>query len=157
MALNKKNNPGGASADPFTKFWTEVMTKMSAAGARAASPFAASSEDAGKQMRQAFFDAWAKYCEDFMRSEVFLEAMKKSMEGAIQFKQQVNDFLRKVMGDSPLPSRDDTESIILAVRRLEERVLDRLEELSQRVEALEEHAGAKPVTPKPKRTKGPSR
>lgn len=155
--MDEKNKSGGSPMDPFTQYWTDMMAKMSQAGMQAQ---AATQEEMGKQMRQAFFDAWAKACEDMMRSDVFLDAMKKSMEGALQFKQQMNEFLRKAMGDSPLPSRDDTESIILAVRRLEGRVLDRLEELSERVEALEDHVGSKPAgakQPAKARAKGGSR
>lgn len=153
--MDDKGKSGGSPMDPFTQLWTEMLGRMSQAGMQAQ---AATQEEMGKHVRQAFFDAWAKSCEDFMRSDVFLEGMRKSMEGALAFKQQMDEMVRKAMGESPLPSRDDTESIIMAVRRLEERVLDRLEELSERVEALEDHVGARPAGQKAKpRSKGVGR
>ena len=121
--MTSENYGGQTAADPFTKFWTDMMSKMGSSGATP--PFGVSQEEVSRQMRQACFDAWAKYCEDFMRSDAFLDAMKKSMDGALAFRQQVNDFLKKAVGDSPLASSDDTETIVLAVRSLEERVLDR--------------------------------
>lgn len=134
-------NPGNGDAgstEAFTKFWTDMFSRMSPPGG-AGMPFAAppSPEEAAKQMRQAMFDAWAKHCEEFMRSDAFLDAMKKSMDGALAFRQKLNEFLTKSLQDSQIPARSDTESILLAVRRMEEKVLDRMESLTQRVEALE--------------------
>jgi len=136
----------GASPDPFTKFWSDMMAQMSGAagssgaGASPSGPFGAfgpSQEEVARQMRQAFFDSWARYAEDYMRSDAFLDAMKKSMDQALAFKQQINEFLTKSLRESQMPTQDDTDSILLAVRRLEERVLDRLAALTRRVDAME--------------------
>lgn len=72
-----------------------------------------------------------------MSSEPFLEAMRKSMEGALAFKQQVNEFLAQSLNESQLPSREDTDSIMLVLRSVEERVLDRLERLERRMEQFD--------------------
>jgi hypothetical protein len=130
---------GSSAADSFTRMWTDMLASMSSAAVGQA--FGASKEDAAKQMRQAFFDAWAKACDEYMHSPQFLDLMKRSMDGAIAFREQMNKFLSNVMEDGVLPSRDDTDSILQAVRTLEDRVLDRLEALSQRVEALEATEG----------------
>ena len=133
-------NPGngeGGSTEAFTKFWTDMFSRMTPPGG-VGMPFAPPSpEETAKQMRQAMFDSWAKHCEDFMRSDVFLDSMKKSMDGALAFRQKLNDFLTKILQESQIPARSDTEAILLAVRRMEEKVLDRMESLTQRVEALE--------------------
>jgi len=126
------------ATDSFARMWSEMMSKMSAATMGQA--FGASTDDAAKQMRQAFFDAWAKACDEHMRSEQFLDLMKQSMDGAIAFREQMNRFLSNALQEGPMPSRDDTDSILQAVRTLEDRVLDRVEALSQRVEALEQAA-----------------
>jgi hypothetical protein len=89
-----------------------------------------------KQMRQAFFDAWAQYCDEFMRSDAYLQAMKKAMDGALAFKQQVNDFLTKALHESQVPARSDTDSILLVLRSLEERMLARMDEITRRVDSL---------------------
>ena len=164
--MNQTASSGGAS-DPFTKYWSEMMGHLSAGqgaspgGSQASNPFGAfgpSQEEVARQMRQAFFDSWARYAEDYMRSDAFLDAMKKSMEQALAFKQQVNEFLTKSLRESQMPTQDDTDSILLAVRRLEERVLDRLAALTRRVEGLEarhdaSNDGMPTVGSKP-RTKG---
>lgn len=125
-----------SAADSFTRMWSDMMSKMSAASMGQA--FGASNDDVAKQMRQAFFDAWAKACDEYMHSDQFVDLMKRSMDGAMAFREQLNRLMSNALQDSPVPSRDDTDSILQAVRTLEDRVLDRIETLSQRVEALEQ-------------------
>lgn len=138
---NGMNGNNWNNGDPFSRFWTDMMSKMTPPGMmpQAVAP---SSDDAARHMRQAFFDAWAKYCEEFMCSEPFMEAMHKSMEGALAFKQQVNEFLTKSLHESQMPSREDTDSIMQVLRSVEERVLGRLDRLSQRVEQMESRLDA---------------
>ncbi|MBI4718981.1 MAG: hypothetical protein HY763_14335 [Planctomycetes bacterium] len=142
------NNP----ADPFSRFWMDMMSRMTSAAMPAAAPTAGPlgasplGEEYLRTMRQAFFDAWAKYCDEYLGSEPFLEIMRKSMENALAFKRQVNEFLAKSVHEAQMPSREDTDSIMLVLRSMEERVLDRLEKLSQRVEALEARGAGGPST-----------
>lgn len=137
------------NGDAFSRFWTDLMSKMTPPGMMP-QPSASAMEDATRQMRQAFFDSWAKYCEEFMSSEPFMESMRKSMEGALVFKQQINEFLTKSLHESQMPSREDTDSIMLVLRSVEQRILDRLERLTQRVEQMEsrsEGEGSVTATP----------
>ena len=84
-----------------------------------------------------------------MRSEAFLSMMKDSMDGALAFRKQMNDFLNKALNEGQMPTRTDMETIKFAVRRMEDRVLDRVEDLSRRVAALEgkveSNGAARPV------------
>ncbi len=142
------------SMDPFAGFWQDMMAKMNPTGM--GQPFAPNSEDASKQMRRVFFDFWATQCEEYMRSEQFLDAMKQSMENAMAFKQQTNDFLSRVLKDTPMPTKTDTDSLMLVLRSFEEKVLTRLESISRRVDALENVAKAESskAMPAKRRTKG---
>ena len=94
--------------DPFTQFWTDTMSKMggsAAAGspvmpgmggaAGSANPFEAMQEEAARQMRRGMLDAWAKSCEEYLGSPQFLEVMKQSMDNALAFRKQVNEFLNQ--------------------------------------------------------------
>ncbi len=124
------------SADPFSRFWVDLISKMSTAGF---GPTASTAQDDSlKRMRQAFFDAWAKHCDEFLHSQAFLDMMKKSLDSALAFKQELNEFLTKALHEQQMPARSDTDSILLVLRSLEDRVLDRLERLSERVEKLED-------------------
>ena len=122
------------SGDPFSKFWMDMMSKMGTGFAPAAVP---TQDETAKRMRQAFFDAWAGHCDEVMHSPMFLDMMKKSMDGALAFKQEMNQFLTKALHDQQMPARSDTDSILLVLRSMEDRVIDRLNKLSERVERLE--------------------
>jgi len=159
MDGNRGADANGAS-DPFSRFWLDLMSKMSTAGfgPTVATPPGPSQADALKHMRQAFFDAWAHHCDEFLRSPAFLEAMKKSMDNALAFKQQLNEFMTKALHEQQMPARSDTDSILLVLRSLEDRVLKRIDELSQRVERLESRVSAStppaPPPPAARRPKG---
>jgi hypothetical protein len=128
-------SPFGSGNDPFTRFWTECVSKMTGGGFHPAPP--PLSDEALKQMRRAFFDAWAHHCDEFMRSPAFLDGMKKAMDGALAFREQLNEFMTRALHESQAPARTDTDAIMLVLRSMEERVLDRLDRLEQRVQILD--------------------
>ena len=132
---NYDANDGGAANDPFSRFWLDLMSKMS--GSAFATTAAPTQEETMKRMRQAFFDSWATHCDEFLRSDAFLDVLKKSMDSALAFKQELNEFLTKALHEQQMPARSDTDSIMLVLRSLETRVLDRIDRLSQRVDGLE--------------------
>jgi len=138
----------GQEADPISKFWSDMMTSMGAASM----PKPPTQEELLKQMRRAFFDAWAAKCDEFMRSEAFLAMMKQSMESSLAFREKTNAFLKRSLGDAQMPSRDDTDSILIALRSLQEKMLDKLDVLTERVAALESSSGKASSTTKGKKS-----
>ncbi len=141
-----KGDAAAPGSDPFTQFWTDAMGRMAAAGAASAG----SNPDPAEQMRRTFFSALAEYSDQYMRSEQFLKAMKQTLDNSLALKQQINQFLTQSLQSAQMPSRSDTDHIVLLLRGLEDRVMGKLEELSNRVEALEAHRNG---APEPKRKK----
>ena len=142
------------AADPFSKFWADMIAGASAVGMGQAFQ-STGQEDSAKQMRRAFLDAWAKLCDEFMRSDQFLDMMKRSMDSSLAFREQMNQFLGQTLQSGHIPSREDTDTILLAVRTLEQRVVDGLEKLSQRVDQLERGTeNKKPVNADRSKKKG---
>lgn len=132
---NGSSGSPGPSSDPFSAFWANMMAAMPAGGAAPA--VAPNQDETSQRMQQAFFDSWSQSCDEIMRSEAFLAGMKQSMDASLAFRQQVNQFLSKAMEESPMASRSDLESIMLAVRGMEKSVLGRVDTLAQRMEAIE--------------------
>jgi hypothetical protein len=128
---------GGQSADPFSKMWFDMMSKLATGGFSPSSSSCSPMDEAAKQMRQAFFDAWQQQCEEFMRSEPFLAMMKRGMDNALAFREQLNEFLTKALHHGQMPARSDTDAVLLVLRSLEERLLERIDQLTERVERLE--------------------
>ncbi len=130
MAEDNQAVPG---FDPFMKFWADMTGRMAASGVTAPT----GAPDMMAQMRKTFFGAMAEYADDYMRSEQFLSAMKQNMDNALAFKQQINQFLTSTLQSSQMPSRSDTDHIVLLVRGMESRIVEKLDDLSARVDQLE--------------------
>lgn len=161
-----------AQADPISAFWKDwmqqaqgqwqgqVQAAQQAAGAaqRAAHEAQAAQQGAApwmltpealKKMQGAFLDAMAKHADEYMRTPQFLEAMKRSMDQALQFRQQLDGVLRQQASQAYSAASGGAGAELLeAVRAGERRVTQRLDELAERVTRLE---GGKPRAAKPAR------
>lgn len=139
-------------AAAFQKICLETMSKMM----QAAFTFTPNSPppEVLRQIRNGIFQALAGSWEEFMRSPQFLDGMKQWMENAIAFRKMTNDFMGRMRNEMQAPARSDIDTIVLAVRHMEQRLLDRVEALSDQVRALEQRT-AKPSGAKPH--KAPSR
>ena len=121
-------------AAAFQKIWADSMTKIMqvafASGQSSPPP------EVLKQIRSGIFEALAQSWDEFMRSPQFLEAMKQWMDTAINFRKMTNDFMGRVRNEMQAPSREDIDTIMLNIRHLEKRLLDRLDELENQVNAM---------------------
>jgi len=128
-------------AAAFQQMWVESLSKVM----QAAFTMAPNSPppEVIKPIRSGIFQALAESWEEFMRSPQFLEGMKQWMEQAITFRKVTNDFMARVRNEMQSPSRDDIDTIMLTVRLMEKRILDRVEELANEVTALREERGGK--------------
>jgi len=139
--MNEDFEKTAEQAAAFQKIWVDSASKMMQA-AFTAGPNSAPPEVL-KQIRSGIFQALAESWEEFMRSPQFLEGMKQWMEGAINFRKLTNDFMSKVRNEMQAPSRDDVDSLMLNIRHIEKRLLDRLDELSTQVNQLNQQVHAK--------------
>lgn len=170
--------------DPMTAFWRDVWARGAASMPNmpgmpsmpgmagmpgAADPGAAAaafmSPDAMRRMQAAFFEAMAQYAEQYMRSPQFLEAMKRSMDQALQLRRQMDDFLKFNMASAFESATGGSNSEILgAIRQtadqLKAHIDNSIAKLDARVSNLETATGAaKPAqggsaSPKHKGAKG---
>lgn len=152
------NNSSQATMDPLSQFWTDMFSRMNVpqagAGAGPSMP-----HESQKQMQRIFFDAMAKFCDDYMRSEQFLQMMKESMDRSLAFKQQVDSFLTQLYRGAQAPAKADVDDISGLLRSIEANVLDRLSSLESKVAAVEDQrrtgrsAGASRAQRPPRRGK----
>lgn len=119
--------------DPFMRFWSDFMSKMATAGTPAPQP----PPDVVQQMRRVFFDTMAEQADQFLRSEAFLNSLKQGMEASLAWQQAMNQFLQKGLASAQIPTRTDADHLVTLLRNMEERIVDRVDDLSQRVEKLE--------------------
>ena len=62
--------------------------------------------------------------------------MKQWMDNAMMFRKVTNDFFTKARHETQDIAREDIDSVMLAVRHMEKRILDRLESLRVAAQAL---------------------
>jgi hypothetical protein len=107
-----------------------------------------------RQMRSGIFQALGKSWEQFLRSPQFMEGMKQQMDNAIAFRKMSSEFFSKVRHETQSTSRDDIDAIMLTVRHMETRVLERVERLAAKIDNINQQLdGTKPsanAAPKPK-------
>lgn len=125
-------------AAAFQKIWLESASKMIQAGF-AVGPNSAPPEVL-RQLRSGIFQALAESWEEFLRSPQFLESMKQWMETAVAFRKLTSELLAKARNEMQAPSRDDVDTIMLNIRHIEKRLLDRIEDLATQVQQLKQTA-----------------
>ncbi len=153
--MNTSFEQTAEQAAAFQKIWTESAAKIMQAAFTAAPN--STPPELLRQIRGGIFQALAQSWDEFMRSPEFLENMRQWMENAINFRKVTNDFLGKMRNEMQAPSREDVDTIMLAIRHMEKRLLDcteelkgQVRELSQRLAQLERGAKA---TPRPRTTR----
>lgn len=117
------------------QMWQKFATEMASVGG-AVSTGSVPSEVA-KQMRDTYFQTLSQYTDQFMRSPMFLEMMKQATASTVTLRKQTNDFLAQAHHAVGNVARPDVDSLLMAVRRCETRVLDKLDEISNQLSDLE--------------------
>lgn len=146
--MNNDTDNTGQTAEQwavFQKIWGDTFTKLMQLG------FTFSPESAPpefmRQMRAGIFQGLSQAWDQFLRSPQFMEGMKQWMDNAMSFRKMSNDFLSKARHETGGTSRDDIDNIMLAVRHMETRILDRVEDMATQVDKLnkrlDEVSGAK--------------
>jgi hypothetical protein len=150
--------PSAEQAAAFQKIWMDSISKTMQT-LFTYNPESVPPEIA-RQIRSSIFQALAKSWDEFMRSPQFLEGMKQWMDQAVSFRKMSNDFMATVRNEMQAPSREDIDTIMLTVRHMEKRILDRVDGLSAEVAELTQRLNGRPANgkagkpPRPARARG---
>jgi DNA repair exonuclease SbcCD ATPase subunit len=128
---------GAADAlPPWMRLWlnmtAEAMESCQGWAGATASP------DTVRQARNNLFNTWSEAWEKQLRSPFFLTAAKEALSGGAEVRKQMQQFLDQINRELRLAGRPELDQLTAAVRRLEQRLSDRLDEMSERLEALGE-------------------
>ncbi len=132
--MNDDFSKGAEQIAAFQKIWTESITQLMQT-AFTSTPNSAPPEVL-RQMRGGILKSLAQSWDEFLRSPQFLDVMRQWMDSTISFRKMSNEWMARVRNDLQAPSRDDIDTIMLSVRHMEQRLLDRVEDLSKRIESL---------------------
>jgi hypothetical protein len=120
----------------FQKLWTDSFANMAGVWSQF-SPGAPPSDEMRK-MRGGMLKVLAETWEGYMRTPQFMEMMRASLNGALDLKRVASDGMSRVHEQFKTPSKEDVDEVLLAIRHVERRLLDRLEGLDDRVAKLDE-------------------
>ncbi len=140
----------GQNAAAFQKLCLETFSKAMQAAFKF-TPDSAPPEIL-RQVRAGIFQTLAESWDEFLRSPQFLEGMRQWMDNAVAFRKLTNEFMARARNDLQAPSRSDIDTVMLAVRHMEKRLLDRLDQLSGQ---LAELGGKNGNTPRPRSAAAP--
>ena len=120
----------------FQKLWMDSFTEMAGVW----SQYSAGSPpvDEMRKMRGGMLKVLAETWDEYMRTPQFLEMMKASLNGALDLKRMAREGMNRVHEQFENPSKQDIDDVLLAVRHLERRLLERLEGLGDRAADLNE-------------------
>src|SRR5208337_3303574 len=129
---------GSNTSDPFsnlTRMWMELVANSMQVWQPLTEGTA--SPELFRKGRSDFLQAWSDWCEEMMRSSTFLEGQKQCMNGNLAFRKQIRTNLRRIQRELQIAGREDIDALVATVKRSQRRLLDQLEEHSERLQALE--------------------
>jgi hypothetical protein len=120
----------------FQKLWTDSLANMASVW----SQFSPGSPptDEMRKMRGGMLKVLAETWDEYMRTPQFMEIMTASLNGMLDLKRMARDGMNRVHEQFENPTKNDIDDVLLAIRHVERRLLDRLEGLNDRVANLDE-------------------
>jgi hypothetical protein len=147
--MDEKFDQAFQQAAAFQKMWTDSFTQMAEVWGRFSpgQPTPDAIRDVRAEMLKVLTETW----DQFMRTPQFMEYMKTSMDGFLNLRQMAADAMTRSHHEMQSPAREDIDGVLLAIRHMERRLLDRVEDVEnavntaiRRLEKMEV-AGAEPV------------
>jgi hypothetical protein len=129
-------NKGFEQVAAFQRLWTDSFAKM--AGTWSQFTPSAPPTDELRKMRGGMLRVLADTWDEYMRTPQFLEMMKASLNGALDLKNMAREGMNRVHEQLENPTKTDVDEVLLAIRHVERRLLDRLEGLDERVANLDD-------------------
>jgi len=152
MSENPNKTAGNEQWTAYQKIWTDTFNRMLQLGVTF-TPESTPPEFL-RQLRTSIFQAIAQSWDEFLRSPQFLDGMKQWMENAIAFRKLTNECLARAHDEAHTASAEDIGAVLVAMRHMEKRVLDRVDKLEAAMSATRSatNGGASPPRRKPART-----
>jgi hypothetical protein len=120
----------------FQKLWMDSFANMGSVW----SQFSPGSPpiDEVRKIRGGMLQVLAETWDEYMRTPQFMEMMKASLNGALDLKRLARDGMNRMHEQFENPAKEDIDGVLLAIRHVERRLLERLEGLDGRVANLNE-------------------
>jgi hypothetical protein len=155
MTETPTENGYAAVVQPMMDFWSKAMEE----GTRQMQTWLQgnSNADAGDlaAWRRRWLDALAQSLDAYMRTPIFLDGIRRSMQAASEFRGNLEDFAQESAREIGFPRMPDVSGLFERTQMGDEAILTRLARIEEKLEALENRlfpseAEAKPTGPRGK-------
>ena len=120
----------------FQKLWLDSFADMASIWSQF-SPTSPPSDELRK-MRGGMLKVLAETWDEYMRTPQFMQLMKASLNGVLDLKQMARDGLNRVHDQLENTTKQDVDDVLMAIRHVERRLLDRLEGIDARVTNMDD-------------------
>ena len=141
------NSQTQANSDPVAdptaslfSFWTQWM-EQSARGTQAMLEAVQSAGDP-QRMQRHWVEAVSRSIEDFMRTPVFLEAMKRNLKTVTDLKRLQDQVLQDTARQLGQPLATDITGLFDRLQSTEQTIVNRLQAIEDRLKAIEDKLSA---------------
>ncbi|MEX0641532.1 MAG: hypothetical protein WD468_02465 [Pirellulales bacterium] len=127
-------------AQPFAEFWSKYFDQANDATRELLADI--DGKMGVKTWQRRWADAISKSIDAYMRSPVFLQAMKHNADLMIKTKRQTDDLTAEIARNANIPTASDISGLFERLHSVEEVILSRLGSIDERLKTIEEQIGA---------------
>ncbi len=141
MAVESETNGAfDAVTEPIVAFWSDYVNQVN----DSTREFLDGIDDQVnfKTMQRRWFDAVSKSMDAYMRTPMFLQAMKHNSDAAVKMKRQADDWANEIARNANIPTTGDISGLFERLNSTEAMILNRLGRIDERLEAIESKIGA---------------
>src|SRR5262245_5524156 len=124
---------------PFIDFWSDCVKQTNDVTRELLDGIDENSNVTSWQRK--WSETVSKSMDAYMRSPVFLQAMKQNADAAIKAKRQADDLASEFARNANIPTTGDISGLFERLHSIEEVILGRLNGIDQRLQAIEAQIG----------------
>jgi hypothetical protein len=125
---------------PFIDFWGNYIRQANENTRQLVENFDGASDV--KTWQRQWSEAVSKSMDAYLRSPMFLQAMKQNTDLMIKAKQQADDLATEVARNANIPTAGDISGLFERLHTVEEAILQRMDRIDERLKAIEVQTGA---------------
>lgn len=132
---NNQSTNNDAFLQPMLDFWTDCI-ETSNEQVKVLLDSMTGTADIGT-LRRRWLESMADSFDSYMRTPVFLEAMRRQFESITTFKSTAEDVVQELSRNSGIPRIQDISGLFERMKTTQEVILQRLATIEERLAALE--------------------
>jgi hypothetical protein len=141
MPTDQENKPAfDPVIQPFADFWSGYIKQANDTSREFLEGINGNADL--KTWQRRWYDAVSKSIDAYMRSPMFLAAMKQNTDALIKAKQQADDLATEFARNANIPTAGDISGLFERLHSVEETVLRRLASIDERLATIEHNIGS---------------